>query len=58
MNFPKKGKKSEDVLRELEELKKNDVDWKNGKSFGLVIIQVINMQILWKKQVILIDNFF
>lgn len=36
MNFPKKGKKSEDVLRELEELKKNDVDWKNGRSFGLV----------------------
>ena len=36
MEFPKKGRKGSEVLKELKELKKNDIDWKNGKSFGLV----------------------
>ena len=34
--FPKKGRSGKEILKELEILKKGDVDWKAGKSFGLV----------------------
>lgn len=36
VSFPKKGQSAEEVLKELEEAKKNDVDWKRGRSFSLV----------------------
>lgn len=34
--FPKKGRSGKEILKELEILKKGDIDWKAGKSFGLV----------------------
>ena len=34
--FPKKGETSEAVLKELQDAKSGDVDWKNGKAFSLV----------------------
>lgn len=36
VSFPKKGEAPSEVLRELEEAKSGDVDWKNGKAFSLV----------------------
>lgn len=36
LSFPKKGQSADSVLKELEDAKKNDVDWKNGKAFSLV----------------------
>jgi sphinganine-1-phosphate aldolase len=36
LSFPSKGMKPEDVLKELEAARKNDVDWKHGRSFSLV----------------------
>lgn len=36
VSFPKKGQSAEAVLNELNDLKKNDVDWKRGRSFSLV----------------------
>lgn len=36
LSFPKKGQSAESVLKELNEAKQNDVDWKRGRSFSLV----------------------
>src|SRR5690606_9390010 len=36
VSFPKKGETPSNVLRELEEAKAQDVDWKSGKAFSLV----------------------
>ena len=36
LSFPKKGQSAESVLSELNESKKTDVDWKNGRAFSLV----------------------
>lgn len=36
VSFPKKGESPSEVLRELENAKSGDVDWKSGKAFSLV----------------------
>ncbi len=36
IQFPKTGAKSDDVLKQMEEFKAMDVDWKHGRSFSLL----------------------